>query len=193
MAAAMAGYRGQQVHLRLQLRRLYLAVDDRVLAKHENLARGRDHESRGHGAGLLARWAHAMRHDGMGAAVGDAVAIDVQMAVCASSIGHGRIANRGWGHFDKGDEWWSLGDVGEGCKGDCKESLEQQSAESVGVSGARLRPVTCGDLGRASVPSKPSRDRQCWCSSRLSMTLAMLAGQRKGETGDDGEKKKAVM
>lgn len=131
MAAAMAGYKGQQMHLRLQLRRLYLAVDDRVLAKHENLARGRDHESRGHGAGLFARGAHAMRHDGMGAAVGGTVAIDVQMAVCASSIGHGRIANRGWGHFDKGGEWWSRGNVGEGREGDRKESLEQQNAELV--------------------------------------------------------------
>lgn len=102
MAAAMAGYKGQQVHLRLQLRRLYLAVNNRVLAKHENLARGRDHESRGHRAGLLARGAHAMRHDGMGAAVSGAIAIDVQVAVCASSIGHGRIASRGWRHFDKG-------------------------------------------------------------------------------------------
>lgn len=77
----------------------YLAVDDRVLAKEDDLAGSRDHKSRGHWAGLFARRAHAMRHDGMRAAIGDAIAVDMQVAVCAYSIGHGRVANRGRWHF----------------------------------------------------------------------------------------------
>lgn len=77
----------------------YLAVDDRVLAKEDDLAGGRDHESRGHGAGLFAQRAGAMRQSGMRAAVGDAIAVDMRVTVCAYSIDHGRVANRSRWHF----------------------------------------------------------------------------------------------
>jgi hypothetical protein len=79
MAAAMAAWSSVQVSglkrrgNAFRGRLAYLAVDDRVLAKDDDLARGRHHEGGSHGARLLAVHLLAMRE----VSVQVAVAVDV--------------------------------------------------------------------------------------------------------------------